>query len=44
MNESYKKFQEILADMKNKIAKRENKADSEIWNSIFGELKKHNLC
>lgn len=44
MNESYKEFQEILADMKDKIAKKESRADSEIWDSIFGELRKHNIC
>ena len=43
MNDSYTEFQRILVEMKAKIAERE-RIDSEIWNSIFGELKRHNMC
>jgi F0F1-type ATP synthase delta subunit len=42
MNESYREFQEILAEMK-AIAEKERKIDSEIWNSIFGKIRNHNM-
>ena len=44
MNDSYTEFQRILAEMKAKIAEKEKKVDSEIWDSIFSELKRHNMC